>query len=162
MFVGWSYPAKVRKMLIDDLLFEKRDLEQSQFELQSGEPDNRDRQLVIDEHLEEYNDKVWVKGDSKEKPLFPERLRRKHIYSRHQKPFYKFRTGETQDWAEVHVCTVRRYANGKIFMYDNQTDRPKQLFSVVDLIPYIPWYHCVYKLKFYADDELPVVVDEAL
>jgi hypothetical protein len=47
-------------------------------------------------------------------------------------------------------------------MYDNQTDRPKQLFSVVDLIPYIPWYHRVYKLKFYADDELPVVVDEAL
>jgi lipoate synthase len=33
-------------------------------------------------------------------------------------------------------------------MYDNQTDKPKQLFSVFDLIPYIPWYHSVYKLTY--------------
>ena len=104
-------------------------MEHSQFELESGEPDNRDRSLVIDEHLEEYNDYVWVKGHSKGKLRFPERLRRKHIYSKYHKACYKFRTGDTQDWAEVHICTVRRYVNGKIFMYDNQTDKPKQLFS---------------------------------
>ena len=117
MYVGWSYPANVRKKLTDDLLAEKRALEHSQFELHSGGPDNRDRSLVIDEHLEEYNDYVWVKGYSKGKPRFPE-------------------------------------------MYDNQTDKPKQLFSVIDLIPYIPWYHSVHKMKFMADEQLPVADDD--
>ena len=162
MFVGWSYPANVRKKLTDDLLAEKRALEHSQFELHSGGPDNRDRSLVIDEHLEEYNDYVYVKGHSKGKPRLPERLRRTHIYSKYYKPCYKFRTGETQDWAEVHICTVRRYVNGKIFMYDNQTDKPKQLFSVIDLIPYIPWYHSVHKMKFMADEQLPVADDDVV
>jgi len=29
------------------------------------------------------------------------------------------------------------------------------LHSVIDLIPFIPWYHSVYKLKFMHDVELP-------
>ena len=96
-----------------------------------------------------------MKGHSEGKPLLPEKLRRIHIYSKYQKPFYKFRTGNSDDWAQVHICTVRRYRNGKVFMYDNQTDQPKQLLSVIDLIPYMPWYHSVYKLKFMDDDDLP-------
>lgn len=151
---GWSYPATARKKLTKILLAEKQQLECSQFEL-FGEPDNRYRPLVIDEHLEEFNDDVWIKGYSIGKPSPAEKLRWKHIYSRDQKLFYKFRTGDPQDWAEVHICTVRRYMNGKVIMYDNQTDKPKELSSVIDLIPYMPWYHSVYKMKFMDDVELP-------
>jgi hypothetical protein len=125
------------------------------FELQSGAPDNRPLPLVIDEQLEEFNDDVRKTDPTTGRPFIPEMLRRKHIYSRHQKQFYSYRTGYSDDWAEVHICTVRRFMNGKIFMFDNQTDKPKQLFSVIDLIPFIPWYHSVYKLKFMDDVELP-------
>lgn len=125
------------------------------FELPSGEPDQRPLPLVIDEQLEEFNDHVIVKDPTTGRPLIPELLRRKHIYSKYQKRFYKYRTGNHEDWAEVHICTVRRFTNGKIFMFDNQTDKPKQLYSVIDLIPFIPWYHSVYKLRFMDDVELP-------
>ena len=156
ILVGWSYPADVRQKLLKALTAEKQILDgYSQFELLSGEPDNRPLPLVIDEQLEEFNDYVCSKDSTTGRHCIPELLRRKHIYSKYQKQFYKYRTGNSEDWAEVHICTVRRFRNGKIFMFDNQTEKPKQLFSVIDLIPYIPWYHSVYKLKFMDDVELP-------
>ena len=127
----------------------------SHFELPSGAPDNRPLPLVIDEQLEEFNDDVRVKNPTTGQRFIPEVLRRKHIYSKYQKRFYSYRTGNAEDWAQVHICTVRRFMNGKIVMFDNQTDKPKELHSVIDLIPFIPWYHSVYKLKFMHDVELP-------
>ena len=157
ILVGWSYPADVRRKLVKALTAEKQILDDCSFELRSGEPDNRPLPLVIDEQLEEFNDEVEVdlKDRTTRQRFIPELLRRRHIYSKYQKKFYSYRTGNPEDWAEVHICTVRRFMNGKIFMFDNQTDKPKQLFSVIDLIPFIPWYHSVYKLQFMDDVELP-------
>ena len=102
-----------------------------------------------DEYVESYNDTVYLKGMSKKerKQFVPELLRRKYIYSRYFKKFDKYKPSNEEDWAELHVCTLKKTNSGDVFMYDNQTLSRKSVNDVQAVISYIPWFHTVCKLK---------------
>jgi hypothetical protein len=82
------------------------------------------------------------------KPEVPELLRRIHIYSRYFKDCQKYKPKNPEDWAELHVCALKRFADGTVYMYDTQVKKSRLVKGVIDVIPYIPWYHTVCKLKF--------------